>query len=629
MRTPVRPYGASAAALALLAVDMLVRAVVGGPYVGATLLVLAACGLSLLPVLPATLRPPSRQLAVLPALSLGSLSILLSTISIVGIRLTEVTIRLAAVVLVVALAAATTLLRSRGDDDPGPACSLRREALTVALLALLFVFSYASSLDIARPFRAETDLGHYLLYADEVEAQGRLLIDDPFAGEPDRIFADPQAVGAIYGTFLILDGISSWPLAHGLLVVSALSVLSVFAAAAALWGTGAGLAAAGAYAVAPIRLDPMYWHGLGTSLALVYVPLVVLALGLMFRGQGGWRASGLLGLSLVGVAASHSTSAVVIGALILLAPLLDGLRWLVVRRHWAGAARSWWRDGIARPLGAGLVVAVVLGAGVGAHLAGQAADLGSPVDYRIFDPDWIDREAIRGYFSWEFLVLAAVALVVLLASRSLRRDSALLAVGALALACVVVSQLWRVEFAFEYRRVVYYVGIALVLVIGAAAVRLPRRLPWIAGYVVVLAFVAHVSVGLRLPERLVSPDPEPVSAAGLVELRRKLDSGQLPDTPLIVVDNCLKFAVPYYVRRPTIAAITERELGFENRLPLARKAVRIIEGGPQGRRLAQSMGVRYVIANAACIPDLATRLDGTVVLENAELVVVQLPVASQ
>ena len=61
--------------------------------------------------------------------------------------------------------------------------------------------------DIAYPFQARgTDWGHYLLYADEVAAQGHLLIDDPFAGEDDRIFADPPAVGAIYGSFLLLDG---------------------------------------------------------------------------------------------------------------------------------------------------------------------------------------------------------------------------------------------------------------------------------------------------------------------------------------------------------------------------------------------------------------------------------------
>jgi hypothetical protein len=624
MLAPHQPYRASAAAVALLAVDLLVRAIVGEPYVGATFLLLLACGLSLLPLLPESLSSPSRRLAALPALALVSLSILLSAVSIVGIELTEATIRVAVVVFVGALAVATTVLRSRLGEAPRPSFALRREAVTIAVLAGIFAFSYASALDVARPFLAETDLGHYLQYAEEVESQGRLLIDDPYAGEPDRIFADPQAVGAVYGSFLILDGISPWPLAHGLLVVSAISVLGIFAAAAGLWGTGAGLAAAGAYAVAPIRIDLMYWHGLGTALALVFVPLVVLALGLMFRGRAGWRVSVLLGLSLVGVAASHSTSTVVVGALVLLAPILDGVRWLVRRRDLVRALEAWWREGILRPLVVGLVIAAVLGAGVAAHLAGQAADLGEPVDYRIFDPGWIDRDAIRGYFSWEFLALAAVALVVVLASRALRRDAALLAVGSLGLACVLVSQLWRIEVAFEYRRVVYYAGSALVLLIGAACARLPGRAPWIAGYVLVLAFVAHVSIGLRLPERIVSPEPDPPSRAGLLELRRQLDAGELPDASLVIVDNCLKWAVPYYLHRPTIAAITERELGFQNRIPLARKAQRIIAGGRDGQDLARQMGVDYVIANARCIPDLAERLEGNAVIRNPELIVLQL-----
>ena len=45
----------------------------------------------------------------------------------------------------------------------------------------------------------------------------------------------------------------------------------------------------------------MYWHGLATALALVFVPLVVLALGLMFAGRRGPRTIGLLGFGLVGV----------------------------------------------------------------------------------------------------------------------------------------------------------------------------------------------------------------------------------------------------------------------------------------------------------------------------------------
>ena len=183
----------------------------------------------------------------------------------------------------------------------------------------------------------------------------------------------------------------------------------------------------------------------------------------------------LLALSLVGVAAAHSTSIIVVGALIVLAPLVDAVRWLVERRRPIDAARAWWREGIARPLAAGRARRGPRRRRSG-HLAGQAADLGSPVDYRFFDPGWLDRAAIRGYFSWEFLALWPLSRSAWWWPRAdcdaTPRSSA---VGSLALACVVVSELWRIEFAFEYRRVVYYAGIVLVLLIGAAAVRMPRR----------------------------------------------------------------------------------------------------------------------------------------------------------
>ncbi len=66
------------------------------------------------------------------------------------------------------------------------------------MLVGVFAFSLGSSWDIAGSFPPRgTDWGHYLLYADEVEAQGALLIDDPLAGEEDRVFADPAGVGAV------------------------------------------------------------------------------------------------------------------------------------------------------------------------------------------------------------------------------------------------------------------------------------------------------------------------------------------------------------------------------------------------------------------------------------------------
>jgi len=376
--------------------------------------------------------------------------------------------------------------------------------------------------------------------------------------------------------------------------------------------------------VAPIRLDPMYWHGLGTTVALLFVPLAVLALALLFRGSRDRRTVGLLAVSLASVAAAHATSAFVVAALVVVAALLDGVRRLVGGSSPGEALRSWWRDGILRPVLAAVVLALVLGAGVLAHLAQQSARLGKPVSYRFLGPDWLDRAAIEGYYSWEFLGVVAVALALVLSSRRLRGDPALLAVLALALACVAVAELWRVHVPFEYRRVVYYLAIGLGVLVGVAFLRVRPRPAWIAAWVLAFAYVAHVSVGLRLPQRVLEGSrPRDPAVAGLTALRERLDRGELP-AGRVVSDPCLHFAVPYLVRRPTLPAFGERQVGFLDRLPLARKAATILEGGAAGRALAADLGVRYAVLDPGCEPGLAARLGGALVLENERVVVVRL-----
>ena len=380
-----------------------------------------------------------------------------------------------------------------------------------------------------------------------------------------------------------MDGVSSWSLAGGIAVLSALSVLSVFVAAAVLWGTGSGLVAASAYAVAPIRLDPAYWHGLGTALAMVFVPLVVMSLALLFRGARGRRQVLLLAVALLGVATAHSTSTIVVAMLLGTAVLVDLAVTLVAARRDAGEAPGrWWRERIVRPLGAAVAVACVLGVGILAHLAFQAEALGAPVNYRFLDPGWLDRASLEHYYGAAFLVVSVVAVALVLSSSRLRRDRGLLAVASLVLACVVVSQLWRVHVSFDYQRVVYYVGVALVLLIGAAFTRRSPRALWVGAFVLAIIVVARASVGLRLPERVAHAEPRDPAVSGLLAFGKELDDGALPGSARIVSDGCLHFAAPYLLRRPTLPAFGERQVGFVDRLPLARQAAAIVRGDAAG-----------------------------------------------
>ena len=290
--------------------------------------------------------------------------------------------------------------------------------------------------------------------------------------------------------------------------------------------------------------------------------------------------------------------------------------------------RAWWRVGIARPLVLGLIFACASGAAVVVHVRSQAADLGSPVSYRLFEPDWLSWRVIEDYYSLVFLGLTAICLgLVLSTDRS--PDPSLLALAALGITCAVVGELWRLEIPFEYRRVVQYLGITIVLVIGAASTRL-RRSPWtVVAYVVLFAYIAHVSVGLRLPQRILTDRTAKGTAAQeLIRLRERIERGELPDATLLVADDCVSFVVPYVLRRPTIVGFAPWQVGFESRVPLAERAGAVLSGGAAGRRLAAALGVGYVVADPTCRPGLQERLGGRPVVATDELVVLDVRRAS-
>jgi hypothetical protein len=606
----------SATALALVALDALVRLVVGEPYPGATWLLLAACGFSLTPFLPRQLGLASVRVALFPSLAIGSFSILLTTVSVTGIALTELSIRIAVAALVVGLGAVA--LRTAPPTGASPRTALpRRDGLALLALAGIFALSFASAWDVLEPFPPPgSDWAYYQLYADEVASQHALLADDPYAGEDERLFSTQPGVGAVYGSLRLLDGVSADSLSRGLAVASALTPVAAYGAVGGLWGAGAGLAAAAVYAVAPIRLEPLYWHGLATTLALLFVWNVLLALGFLYRGGRDRRTIALLGFSLASLAAVHSASAAVIAvwiAAVLVAELVRG----ALRR---GSPRASWREDMSRPVLAGLGAALVLGAGVIAHLRRQAVDLGSPVSYLAFDRHWLTGEVLRGYYSWTFLALVAACLL-LVAGRATRRDPALSAVATLALSAVLVSQLWRVHVAFEYRRVVYYLALAMVALVGAAATGLRARRAWVPALALVLLYLIHGSIGFRLPERLLS-DREPRS-----QLTDALESfkGRLGGRETLVADRCLGARVPYVVRQPTLIALEDWQVGFQNLRPVARDAAAILRGGTAGRRLAARLGVRYVLVDPRCTPDVGRALRARTVLRSDDLVVVALP----
>ena len=258
----------------------------------------------------------------------------------------------------------------------------------------------------------------------------------------------------------------------------------------------------------------------------------------------------------------------------------------------------------------------------------QTEGLGDPVDYRFFNPDWLSVSTLDEYLSAEFLLLAGISLLVVLLWHRSGADAgrALLAVAAVVLGSIAASQLWRLEISFEYRRAVYPFGLALAVLIGAAAARIARWRIVVPVCILFCAYLAHTSVGLRLPQRLLAEHVGASTApAALSAVRARIDRGELPDTRLVVTDQCLHFVVPYLLKRPTIAAFEEWQVAFVGRMPAARRATTILDGGPEGRRLATELKAGYMVVDPRCRPNPARGLNGTVVVRNDDVLVLRLP----
>jgi hypothetical protein len=256
----------------------------------------------------------------------------------------------------------------------------------------------------------------------------------------------------------------------------------------------------------------------------------------------------------------------------------------------------------------------------------QADDLGPALGYQYFGPASFGVGTLVDYYTRPFLVVVAASLVVVVFQRASRRDAAFAALAALAVAAVLVTQLWRIHVPFDYRRAVYYLALPMVAIVGVAALRGKHRWLSLAAFAVGLAYIAHVSIGLRLPQRLLgSHEGRSVTVDAMRSFGQQLDREHVARRTLLVTDTCLGARVPYLVRRPTLIAEDEWQLGFERLLPPARLAKAVLAGGPAGRTLAVRLGVGYALVDPACSPHAVTDLGGRVVRRSGGLVIIALP----
>ena len=203
---------------------------------------------------------------------------------------------------------------------------------------------------------------------------------------------DP-GVPAVYGAFLTLADVPATALLHGIWVFAALAILAVFVLAAALWGATAGLVAAGLYAVAPMTLNMLAWHGLPNVAALALTRWALFAAGVALRGEETRRHAAVLGCGLVALAAVHRFS-FVLGLLAVVVSLAFGL----VRRP----------GSIARFAGWTVIAAAVTGTAVTIDLVRRNSALGGTQGYEAFLPTKVDWELVARDLTWPVVIAGLV-----------------------------------------------------------------------------------------------------------------------------------------------------------------------------------------------------------------------------
>jgi hypothetical protein len=583
---------------------------IGGSSAASPFLLLAACGLAVVPFLPYELRRLSLTVPLVPVIGLAVASLAVVSMSTFGVELTGTSIRTLTLLLALTSLVFSAIPSVRGDADEYPQEATRRELGTLLLLGAILAFAWALYHEvIGGALLPGEDWGHYVLYADQIARQHALLINNPYWVGGNLAFAGDPGVPPLYGSFLLLSHQSPGVLVHGIAFFSMLSILSMFVLTAALWGSEAGLIAAALWAVLPGAVDVLAWSGLATIYALALLPICALCVGQVARGRLEWQWALLFVLAGVALIGAHRMTAVT-GA-VMLVPVLA---FVLLRRGRRGAQFFAW------------VVAFgcVTGVGLMTHIVRLLQRTGSVSDYHAFLQRKTNWDSSVRDISWIALALGLVSLGALLAHPRTRRDPAMLVLIGLVASPIVLAYAWVVHVPLDYARMGTYLGIGLVVACGAACGCLVPRYAAIIALIPIL-FVARDARILAPHVRDFYQLASPATLRGIALLNVEAKSSTAP----IVTDQCWAFLVPWLSHHRTMAGLEPWTIPFRQDVEPARQARRILYGGTPGRRLAHRLGIRFVVLDPECaywsIARPPVTIRGTPLFASKRLLVLELP----
>ncbi len=566
------------AALVLLAIETgTAYGVAPQPALAALALVLAP-GLAITPFLPRELRRMPVWPAVVPIAGVAAAIVLLVSLSSFGIPLSPVPIRVG--LLVVSLGGLCWAWRRGGRVHPGDAGEAIGSLPTLLLAAAAVALGIGLQAQVlgARPLPGE-DWGEFLLFADQISHHHSLLITNPYWMLGGHTFPQDPGVPALYGSYLSLSGAHASSLLSGIWIFAVLAVLAIFAVATVLWGRVAGVVAASLFAVIPMNLDMLSWHGLSNVVGLSFLALALLAGAMAVRSPGRLSWCFTLALFLSSLLATHRISFIVGG-------LTLGLTFVLAARGRLAA--------VGRHLLLTLPFAVLLGLGPAIDAARRSLALSGTQSYRVFLPTRLHWAAVPRELTWPVLAAAGLAGAIILARQHRRRDGATVALVGLLLSILVFTYAWVLHLPAQYNRAAYFLPLLIALTIGLGFSRLPPALllPLLA---VVLALTTVKGLTLARGFRGFYAEVDSASLKGLAltaSLARPQDA--------VVTDQCWGFLSAWLLQRPILAGLDPALILPAAEVAPARQAREILAGGRQAKALEKNDHIRFALLDPQC-----------------------------
>jgi hypothetical protein len=562
------------AAVTLLALESATAVAARPQQLLGGLALVVAPGLAVLPLLPPQLRRLPAAAPVIPLVGVMVAEVLLVSIAALGAPLDDVGIRVA-LWAVVLIAIAGSAVRS----EPASRESARTNLSVLAgLAAIVGLGVWLQSFVIGgKPLPGE-DWGEYLLYAQEIHRHHSLLIDNPYWMLGGQSFPLDPGVPSLYGAFLTLANAPATALLHGIWLFAVLAILAVFVLAATLWGSVAGLVAAGVYSALPMTLDMLAWHGLPNVAAFAVLPIAILATAVCLRGDGTRRWAAVLALALVSLAATHRFSA----SLGLVAIVVSGAAALALRPRPTVRFAAWTA-----------VRCVLLGFAVAIDLVRRNRALGGIQSYEAFLPTKVHWDLVARDISWPIVIAGLAALAVVTVLRPFRADASRLTLAGTAVAIVALSYAWVIHLPTGYSRAPYFAPLVLAPALGLFASRMRAPLA-IAGATILVAVVAVRAHDLGPGFRGFYGHVNEASlrGLGLVSQRARPHDG-------VVTDQCWSFLSTWLLQRPVLAALDPALILPKREVAPAARATRIL-ASRRGAQLAHKAGIRFALVDPQC-----------------------------